>query len=96
MKGKWKVQCNYVPGVGKLYRAIRLLDTSRPMESGNVEGFGEYSEDRDAVQETVDRLNEESVRGARNESFPERKCPVCGRTFVPTPEWQWRCGDVKL
>lgn len=93
MKSKWKVQCNYVPGVGKLYRAIRLLDTSRPMESGNVEGFGEYSEDRDAVQETVDRLNDEEEQASREDQLM-RTCPICGREFRPTPQWHWRHGGI--
>lgn len=96
MKGKWQVQERYVPGVGRLYRAIRLLDTSRPLESGNVEAYGEYCEDFDAVRETVDKLNEEeSVNGDR-ENHLMQTCPVCGREFRPMPEWQWKHGDVKL
>ena len=98
MRGKWKVQCNYVPGVGKLYRAIRLLDTRRIEESGNIEGYGEYSEDRDAVQETVDKLNaaEEMNPSERKDELVASRCPVCGREFFPTSKWGWKIGGVRL
>lgn len=94
MKGKWMVQSNYIPGVGKMYRAIRLLDTNRIMESGNIEGFGEYSEDLDEVRATVNRLNAEEDAKNSSTDYLMRSCPVCGREFRPTPEWHWRHGEI--
>lgn len=96
MKSKWQVMSNFIPGVGKVYRAYRLLDTERPKESGNLEGYGEYSEDRDAVQETVDMLNAMEDQESRRDVFPAQTCPVCGREFVPTPEWHWEESGVKF
>lgn len=58
-KSEWKVMSNVIAGHGKMYRAYRILDTDQPMHSGNIECIGGYCEDRDAVQETVDRLNAE-------------------------------------
>lgn len=95
MKGRWKVQTRHVPGVGKLYRAIRLLDRSHPSESGNVEAYGEYCEDRDAVQETVDRLNASEKNRKDEAEIYMHVCPVCGREFRPTPEWAWKHGSIK-
>lgn len=94
MKSKWMVESKYIPGVGKMYRAIRLLDANRAMESGNIEGYGEYSEDRDEVQETVDHLNAPEAANDVRENHLMRTCPVCGREFRPTPEWHWRHGEV--
>lgn len=63
-KSEWKVQCNYIAGVGKMYRPYRVRDISQPVHSGNIEvyGDGRYCEERDAVQETVDMLNEQEGR----------------------------------
>ena len=65
-KSEWKVQSNVIAGRGKMYRAYRVLDTSQPVHSGNIEYTDGYCEDLDAVQETVDRLNaEERARRGR-------------------------------
>lgn len=93
-KSKWKVICNYIAGVGKLYRAGRLLDVERPMESGNVEYYGEYCEDKDAVQETVDHLNEEERSSSK--FFTPTECPVCGKSFIPAPEHKWKLGKYRF
>ena len=61
-KSEWKVQCNYIAGVGRQYIAMRLLDTNEPMHSGNVEHYGEYSTDRAEVQRLVERLNAGEVQ----------------------------------
>ena len=93
MKGKWKTMNQFIPGVGKVYRAYRLLDTKQPMHSGNVEFYGDYSEDCDEVEETVERLN---AMEERQEETRAQKCPVCGREFVPTPQWHWSAGRIKF
>lgn len=38
---------------------MRQKDVSKPMHSGNVEYYGEYSEDKTGLQEIADKLNEE-------------------------------------
>lgn len=61
-KSEWKVQCNYIAGVGRSYIAMRVLDTSQTVHSGNVEHYGEYSEDREEIQRLVERLNAGEVQ----------------------------------
>ena len=58
MKTEWKVSSQYIGGE-KMYVAMRILDPSQPQHGENVETRGEYSTDRDAVQELVDMLNTE-------------------------------------
>lgn len=58
MKSEWKVSNQYIGGEKK-YIALRVLDTSQPQHSGNVETKGKYSTDRDSVQDLVDKLNGE-------------------------------------
>lgn len=53
MKGKWKVIFN--PTVG--YIVARLRDTSRPMHSGNLEYYGEYSDSRKELERVANELN---------------------------------------
>ena len=24
------------------------------------------------------------------------ECPICGKTFIPTPDWYWKIGDSGL
>lgn len=62
MESKWKVSSQYIDGE-KMYIALRVLDTSLPQHGGNVETSGEYSSNRDAVQDLVDQLN----GGTKNE-----------------------------
>ena len=58
-KSKWKVQSNYISGLGKRYIAFRIINENEPVHSGNIEHYGEYLEDSSEVQKIVDRLNEE-------------------------------------
>ena len=58
MKSEWKVSSQRIDGE-KMHIALRVLDTSKPVHSGNVETKGEYSPDRDRIQHLVDRLNAE-------------------------------------
>ena len=52
MKGIWKVIYN--PTVG--YTVARLRDTSHPMHSGNLEYYGEYSDNREELERVADEL----------------------------------------
>lgn len=53
-KEKWFVQSN--PGVG--YIAARIIDSSKPVHSGNIEYHGSYSENKSEIKELVRQLNE--------------------------------------
>ena len=57
-KSKWAVQNNYIAGIGTRYIAMRQLDTSQPLHSGNVEYYGQYSVDKQAVSLIAELLNE--------------------------------------
>ena len=57
IKSVWKVQSNYIAGLGERYIAYRVLDVSQPVHSGNVEHYGEYSENEEEVRKIVDELN---------------------------------------
>lgn len=57
MTGKWKVLYNPMGG----YIVARQKDISKPMHSGNVEHYGEYSEDKTGLQEIADKLNKEEM-----------------------------------
>lgn len=58
MKSEWKVSSQYIGGK-KMYIALRVLDTTRPQHSGNVETKGKYSANLDIDQGLVDKLNGE-------------------------------------
>lgn len=57
-KSKWAVMSNYIAGAGTQYIAMRVLDTSQPMHSGNMEFYGQHSVDNRAVSLIVELLNE--------------------------------------
>ena len=94
-KSKWKVQCNFIAGVGKMYRAVRIIDADQPEHSGNLEAYGEYCEDRDAVAATVEYLNAQEDVEPR-ETLKACTCPICGTKFVPTAEWHWTHGKFRF
>ena len=57
MKSEWKVHTSFI--YGKLmYIAYRYKDKYRVLSRG-IELYGEYSEDRSAIQAIVDKLNKE-------------------------------------
>lgn len=64
-KSQWFVQSNYWLGKGFRYIASRILDTSQVVHSGNMEHSGEYSENREEVQKTVDELNQKEERNEK-------------------------------
>lgn len=55
-KGKWCAMANVIGGKMK-YIAGRILNEDEPLHSGNIEHFGEYTEDEDAVCEIAEALN---------------------------------------
>lgn len=57
VKSEWKVQCNYISGLGRRYIAYRVLDVNEPIHSGNIEHYGEYSDNQEDIQKLVDQLN---------------------------------------
>lgn len=53
MKSEWKVSYNPMGG----YIAYRIRNTSMVDHSGNREYYGNYSDDKKAVEEIVKKLN---------------------------------------
>ena len=58
MKSKWVVQANPVGGE-MLSIAMRKLRNDEILHGGHIEHHGEYTTDRAAVEELVNRLNAE-------------------------------------
>lgn len=56
MEEAWQVFSNYINGK-KLYRIGRQKNPAEPLHSGNVEYFGEYTENETEAQESADKLN---------------------------------------
>ena len=56
VKSAWKVQCNPIGGK-YYYIAYRILDVSKPVHSGNIEHYGEYSENQAEIKKLVAELN---------------------------------------
>ena len=55
-KSRWKVQCNVVGG-RYLYIPYRVRNLNEVIHSGNIEHYGEYTEDQAEAQAICDRLN---------------------------------------
>lgn len=55
-KSAWKVQCNPINGK-YMFIAFRIIDVSKPIHSGNIEHYGECSENKEEIQKLVDELN---------------------------------------
>lgn len=55
-KGKWCAMANVIGGKMK-YIAGRILNEDEPIHSGNIEHFGEYTEDEEAVKQIAEALN---------------------------------------
>lgn len=64
MKSEWYVQQNLIAGED-LFIACRVRDTSKVVHSGSLEHYGQYSKDRQQVQEIVDKLNSEKMEDER-------------------------------
>ena len=58
MKGKWKVIRNPMAG----YIVARVRDVEKAVHSGNLEYYGEYSDNRDERQAIADELNKEEQK----------------------------------
>ena len=52
-RSEWYVLYNPMAG----YIAARVRDTTKTVHSGNLELFGNYSEDKAVIQRRVDELN---------------------------------------
>lgn len=63
---KWRVMSNYVDGE-KVFVVARQLDENKPLHSGNVEYFGNYSTDKETCQQIADLLNEKRNNEAAGE-----------------------------
>jgi hypothetical protein len=57
MKSEWKVTSNTINGK-PMYRCFRILDTEKPVHSGNVEYASEYVSDYQVALDTVALCNE--------------------------------------
>lgn len=55
-ESEWRVMSNIIGGRCK-YIAYRIIDEGAPMHSGNIVYYGEYSEDRGAVERLAGELN---------------------------------------
>ena len=54
--GKWKVFSNHICGE-KFYRVGRVIDTEKPVHSGNIEYEGDYRRDKEACERIAAVLN---------------------------------------
>ena len=59
MKGKWKVIRNPMGG----YIVARVKNTEEIVHSGNLEYYGEYSDDKSERQAVADKLNAKEEEG---------------------------------
>lgn len=59
MKGKWKVIRNPMAG----YIVARVKNTEEIVHSGNLEYYGEYSDDKSERQAVADELNAKEEEG---------------------------------
>ena len=94
---KWRIQSSVVEGIGRVYRAVRIINPDEAVDSDNVEVYGQWCEEREAVAATVRHLNEqEGCVSYPNETLKTCICPICGAKFVPTSEWHWTNGRFKF
>lgn len=57
MKGKWKVISNPMGG----YIVARVKNTEETVHSGNLEYYGDYSDDKAERQAVADELNAKEI-----------------------------------
>ena len=62
MKGLWKVIYN--PMIG--YAIVRIKNTNEPMHAGNLEYWGEYSDDKEELERKAEELNDNAILGLRD------------------------------
>jgi len=79
---KWVAYSQHLGGVMQ-YRAGRIIDTSQPLHGGNVEYFGDYSPDKEAVLKICAALERGEWCGTCGNpdlqpSGTCKICPVCG------------------
>ena len=61
--GKWKVLSNPICGE-MFYRVGRVIDTDKPVHSGNLEYAGYYRRDKEACEKIASVLNAMEARNA--------------------------------
>lgn len=61
--GKWKVFSNPICGE-KFYRVGRIIDTDKPVHSGNIEYAGDYNRDKEACEKIAAVLNAKEAHDA--------------------------------
>lgn len=82
---KWTVTGKYIEG-RRMYIATRALDGYERKHIGDVEHYGEYSEDKGAVERLAEELNasEEKDRMAmRAKERMSASCPNCHDNYYP-------------
>lgn len=62
MKSLWHVVHN--PMIG--YVIVRLKDINEPIHEGNLEYWGEYSDDKEGLERKADELNANAILGLRD------------------------------
>lgn len=60
-KGIWKVFSQVIAGE-KQYIVGRQIDMAKPLHSGNIEYFGEYTTCRGSCEKVADYLNEKELQ----------------------------------
>lgn len=104
MKGKWKVIRN--PMIG--YIVARVKNTDEAVHSGNLEYYGDYSDDKAERQAVADELNTVEALEKQIPEKPQKSesgmfdiCPTCGRFInrrekphgnIDIPRCKW-CGQ---
>lgn len=58
MKSEWKVMRNVVGGTS-LYIPYRVKDVAKTVHAGNIETYGNYTENREEAKSVVEKLNGE-------------------------------------
>ena len=61
--GKWKVFSNPICGE-MMYRVGRVIDTDKPIHSGNLEYAGDYRRDKEACERIAAVLNAKEAHDA--------------------------------
>lgn len=97
MKGKWKVISN--PMIG--YIVARVKNTDEAVHSGNLEYYGDYSDDKAERQAVADELNtvealEKQIPKKLTVSEEIYCCPRCGENaaILQGDNYCFNCGQA--
>lgn len=85
-KGKWVAYGKERDGL-TMYRAARIADTSQPLCDANMDFYGDYSPDKEAILSICRELERGSGENCPDCGSPQlqpsgtcKVCPVCGAT----------------